>query len=56
MDKLVMASMRQDAGKTSVILGMAEASERKIGYMKPFGDRLHYRKKRLWDYDGRLPM
>jgi BioD-like phosphotransacetylase family protein len=52
MDKLIVASMREGAGKTSVIIGMAEAA--KTGYMKPFGDRLHYRKKRLWDYDSAL--
>jgi uncharacterized protein len=27
---------------------------KKIGYMKPFGERLLYRKKRLWDYDAAL--
>ena len=26
----------------------------KFGYLKPFGDRLIYRKKRLWDYDSAL--
>ena len=26
----------------------------KFGYVKPFGDRLFYRKKRLWDYDSAL--
>jgi hypothetical protein len=54
MHKLVIASMRKSAGKTSVILGMAKVLEKKIGYMKPFGDRLLYRKKRLWDYDSAL--
>ncbi len=46
--------MRQSAGKTSVIIGMAKALNKKIGYMKPFGERLLYRKKRLWDYDAAL--
>lgn len=54
MVKLVVASMRQGAGKTSVIIGMAKAMRKKIGYMKPFGERLLYRKKRLWDYDAAL--
>ncbi|HOG08235.1 MAG: AAA family ATPase [Syntrophales bacterium] len=54
MNKLVVASMRQGAGKTSVIIGMAKALGKKIGYMKPFGERLLYRKKRLWDYDAAL--
>ena len=54
MEKLVITSMRQSAGKTSVIIGMAKTLNKKIGYMKPFGERLLYRKKRLWDYDAAL--
>jgi len=54
MKKIVVASMRKNAGKTSLIVGIAKALHEKIGYMKPFGDRLFYRKKRLWDYDSAL--
>jgi BioD-like phosphotransacetylase family protein len=54
MREIVMASMRKGAGKTSMIVGIGRALGRKIGYMKPFGDRLLYRKKRLWDYDSAL--
>jgi uncharacterized protein len=54
MDKLVVTSMRQSAGKTSVIIGLAKALNKKAGYMKPFGERLIYRKKKLWDYDAAL--
>ena len=54
MDKLVVTSMRQGAGKTSVIIGLAKALNKKTGYMKPFGERLIYRKKKLWDYDAAL--
>jgi hypothetical protein len=54
MDKFVIASMRKSSGKTSVIVGVAEALGKKIGYMKPFGDRMIYKKKRLWDYDTAL--
>ncbi|MBW1690901.1 MAG: phosphotransacetylase family protein [Deltaproteobacteria bacterium] len=54
MKKLVVASMRKSAGKTSVIVGIAKALNEDIGYIKPFGDRLLYRKKRLWDYDSAL--
>ncbi|MCP4922859.1 MAG: AAA family ATPase, partial [bacterium] len=35
-----------------VIVGLAKNSTRKMGYLKPFGDRLLYRKKRLWDFDA----
>lgn len=54
MDKLVIASMRKSAGKTSIAVGIGQALGKRIGYMKPIGDRLLYRKKRLWDYDTAL--
>ena len=54
MSRLVVASTREGAGKTSVIIGMARTLQKPVGYMKPFGDRLLYRKKRLWDYDSAL--
>jgi len=52
MKNLIIASYRKNAGKTSFIVGLAQASNLKFGYLKPFGDRLLYRKKRLWDYDS----
>jgi BioD-like phosphotransacetylase family protein len=54
MNTLVIASLRGSAGKTSLIVGLSKASGKNIGYMKPFGDRLLYSKKRLWDYDAAL--
>jgi len=54
MNKVVIASMRKGAGKTSAIVGIAGALNRKMAYVKPFGDRMLYRKKRLWDYDSAL--
>jgi len=54
MKRIVVASMAAGDGKTSMIVGIAGAIGRKIGYLKPFGDRLLYRKKRLWDYDAAL--
>jgi uncharacterized protein len=54
MNKWVVASMRKSAGKTSVIVGIAAALEKKMAYIKPFGERMLYRKKRLWDYDSAL--
>ena len=54
MDSLVVASTDKDSGKTSVIIGLAKILNKKFGYLKPFGDRLYYRKKRLWDYDSAL--
>ena len=54
MEKIVIASSRESAGKTSVIVGLAKAMGKSYGYIKPFGDRLLYRKKRLWDYDAAL--
>jgi BioD-like phosphotransacetylase family protein len=46
--------MRKSAGKTSTIVGIAGALNKKMAYLKPFGERLLYRKKRLWDYDSAL--
>jgi hypothetical protein len=54
MNRLVVASMGPSAGKTMVIVGMAKALKAEVGYMKPFGERLVYLKKRLWDYDAAL--
>jgi BioD-like phosphotransacetylase family protein len=54
MRRLVFASMREAAGKTSIIVGLGRVIDKPFGYMKPFGDRLLYRKKRLWDYDSAL--
>jgi BioD-like phosphotransacetylase family protein len=51
MKKILMASTREGAGKTSLIVGIASAFKLNFGFMKPFGDRLVYRKKRNWDYD-----
>jgi BioD-like phosphotransacetylase family protein len=54
MDKVIIASMRKSAGKTSAIVGIAAALNKKMAYIKPFGERMLYRKKRLWDYDSAL--
>ncbi len=54
MHRLIVASISASAGKTSAILGMGLGLDQKAGYLKPFGDRLLYRKKRLWDYDAAL--
>jgi len=54
MLKYVVTSLRPSAGKTSVIIGIAKALGRTVGYIKPFGERFLYRKKRLWDYDAAL--
>lgn len=54
MLNLVFTSLRYNAGKTGVMTGIAQLIEKKIGYMKPFGDRLLYRKKRLWDFDSAI--
>jgi BioD-like phosphotransacetylase family protein len=51
---LIVASTREGAGKTSMLVGLASVLDRRFGYMKPLGDRFLYRKKRLWDYDAAL--
>ncbi len=54
MNKIVIGSTREGAGKTSIIVGLMYALKKKFGYIKPFGDRLIYRRKRNWDYDSSL--
>ncbi len=54
MDKLIIAGTRKSAGKTTIFTGLGKAMGKNVAYMKPFGDRLIYRKKRLWDYDAAL--
>jgi hypothetical protein len=52
MKNIVIGSVSENAGKTSFVVGLARAINGKFGYLKPFGDRLIYRKKRLWDHDA----
>jgi uncharacterized protein len=54
MNTLIIGSMDPNAGKTTLSVAVAKASGKKFGYMKPLGDRLVYRKKRVWDYDAAL--
>lgn len=54
MDKLIIASIRPSSGKTNMTVGLMRASGKKFGYIKPFGERVLYRKKRLLDYDSAL--
>lgn len=54
MGRIVIGSVRPDAGKTTLIVGLGKALGGRFGYMKPFGDRLIYKKKQLWDYDCSL--
>jgi BioD-like phosphotransacetylase family protein len=54
MEKLVIVSLEKGAGKTSLIIGMAKALRKSFGYLKPLGDRMVYREKKMWDYDAEL--
>jgi len=54
MKSLIVGSMDANAGKTSLIIGLAKATGKSFAYIKPLGDRLVYRKKRVWDYDAAL--
>jgi BioD-like phosphotransacetylase family protein len=54
MEKLIFTSLRPSAGKTNIIIGLAKALGYRFGYIKPFGERVLYRKKRLLDYDSAL--
>lgn len=55
MKKIVVSSIRANAGKTSIIAGIVSlVRDKKFAYAKPLGDRLIYRRKRSWDYDASL--
>ncbi len=54
MKRIIIGSTRENAGKTSIIAGMATALKGDYGYIKPLGDRLIYKKKKSWDYDSCL--
>ncbi len=54
MERLVIASVGKGAGKTGLIIGIARALGRPFRYLKPFGDRMVYREKKIWDYDAEL--
>jgi uncharacterized protein len=54
MKNIIVGSVSENAGKTSFIVGLGKTLGQKFAYLKPFGDRLIYRKKRLWDYDSAL--
>jgi uncharacterized protein len=54
MKNIIIGSVSENAGKTSFIIGLGKAIGEKFAYVKPFGDKLIYRKKRLWDYDAAL--
>ncbi|MGD0279365.1 MAG: DRTGG domain-containing protein [Smithella sp.] len=55
MKKIVISSIRSNAGKTSIIAGIISSlKDKKFAYAKPLGDRLIYRRKRSWDYDASL--
>ena len=52
MKSLTITSTRTAAGKTTVGLGIALNTDKKIGYFKPYGDHLVYSKKDLNDMDA----
>lgn len=55
MKKIVVSSIRSNAGKTSIIAGIiSSVKDKKFAYAKPLGDRMIYRRKKIWDYDASL--
>ena len=45
MKKILIASTREGAGKTSIIAGITSALKKKYAYIKPLGDRLVYKQE-----------
>lgn len=54
MKNIIISSTEKEAGKTSIGLGLALREDKPLNYLKPFGDRPIYKKKRLIDYDAKL--
>jgi hypothetical protein len=54
MNKVVIVSVCKSNGKTSAIIGISAALNKKIAYLKPFGERMVYQENRLWHYDTAL--
>ncbi len=54
MKRILFSSLHPDSGKTALLLGYARSRAGAAGYVKPFGDRPYYKKKRLWDSDASL--
>ncbi len=50
--RFLFLSLKNNVGKTTSILSMAKILGKPCSYYKPIGDRLLYKKKRLWDYDA----
>ncbi len=54
MNSVVFASIKEGAGKTSIMAGIMASMGKTYGYIKPIGDRLIYKRKRNRDYDSNL--
>jgi uncharacterized protein len=52
MNRILLGSLSSGAGKTSIALGLGQSRSGNVGYLKPYGDRPLYKKKRLWDADA----
>lgn len=54
MKSIVIAAMDEKSGKTTVAYAIAKLANKKVGYMKPVGDNVVYKEKKLLDYDAIL--
>ncbi len=54
MKSVVIVSLDEKSGKTTVAYAIAKLSGKKVGYMKPLGDNVVYKEKKLLDYDAIL--
>ncbi|HEC77013.1 MAG TPA: hypothetical protein ENI33_07145 [Thermoplasmatales archaeon] len=54
MKNIIVSSMDEKSGKTVVAYAIAKMAKRKIGYMKPIGDNVIYKDKKVLDYDAML--
>lgn len=54
MKNFVVSSLDKKSGKTVVSYAIAKLSGKKIGYMKPIGNNVVYKDKKVLDYDAIL--
>lgn len=54
MKNIIISSLDEKSGKTVVAYAIAKLAKRKIAYMKPIGNNVIYKDKKVLDYDAML--
>ena len=51
MKNIIISGLDEKSGKTVAAYAIAKLANKKVGYMKPIGDNVIYKDKKLMDYD-----